>query len=189
MAYTGYKQATVAYKVRTADGAALDINGDPIEQSGRKQAIALLSGTANPNAALYEVAYVFTAEETLEGQPTVEISDDCPAGYLFIYPAPTGDIALTLAAPTLTLLIESSGPWTSTGPAAITVTPGTGPRGETSITLSRNGNGQGLITFTNTVTGQTATLYALSVDVATWILQTGLWNNSGVWAGEGIWNY
>jgi hypothetical protein len=76
MANTGYKKATIAYKIDT-DGRALDVNGQLCSVSGRKQAIALRQGFFNPNPALYEVEKYFTTG--LDGEPTETVDlTTCP---------------------------------------------------------------------------------------------------------------
>lgn len=79
MANTGYKQATIAYKVSTADGSPVDINGSLISVSGRRQAIALLTGYTNPDETLYEVEQTFSAGDSISGNSTRNYdTDSCP---------------------------------------------------------------------------------------------------------------
>lgn len=189
MANTGKIQARIMYRVRASDGAPLGIDGKPTSETGRLQAIALLQGTVNPNPLLYTVQLYYAPNAVIDGVPTSEFSDNCPAGYIFLTPAPGPLTKLTLATPTATFTVTSSGPWTVAAPAGIVVTPNSGPRDVTTVVLSRSGNGQGNVVFTNTATGQTASLYVISVDTEVWILQTGTWNGLGFWTSTGIWNY
>lgn len=196
MANTGYKQAVIAYKVRNSDGAALDINGQPLLIGGApnplstgKQAIFILSGTSNPNPALYDVAGSFTAEGSVTGNPTYQVSADCPAGHISLNQS---TIILDPTAPAATLIVSSSDSWSiqaSPPGAIISVSPPADGRGDTVVTLTRTAAlGQGYLTFINTL-GNTASVYVVNVSTASrdWILATHAWNNLGFWQDAALW--
>ena len=89
MANTGYKQATVAYKVSNPGGEAVDIYNNLVRLSGQKQAIALLNGHSNPNPDQYEVESYFTPGQVLDENPTkIYDPDSCPV----IIETPTTEI-------------------------------------------------------------------------------------------------
>lgn len=190
---TGIKQAVIVYKVRATDNAPLDIDDNPTMiggvPTGRKQAIAILAGTENPNPLLYDVEFTFAPEGSVEGVPTVKFSDDCLTGYILASP---DTVVLQTSAPTGTITIVSSENWALTSaPAGIaTIDATAGISGETVVTLTRtNTLGQGYYVFTNTLTGQTAQVYVVNVDTVVWILEDGTWDNLGFWLNNGIWNY
>lgn len=192
MANTGLNQAVVAYKVRASDNAPLDTDDNPITvngvPTGRKQAIAILAGTTNPNPALYDVEFTYLPNAPVEGTPTVEVSDNCPVGFVLLS---QDMVVLQVSDATETIIISSSGPWTLTGSTGIaTVAPTTGPKGQTTIVFTRTATlGQAYFTFTNNDTGQTARVYVVNVDTVVWILDDGTWNMQGFWFDNGIWNY
>lgn len=87
MANTGYKQATVAYKVSKPGGEPLDIDGELISVSGKKQAIAVLQGYTNPDPNKYEIERYFDVREMIAGRETVIYdSTSCPIEVNPIYP-------------------------------------------------------------------------------------------------------
>ena len=87
MANTGYKQATIAYKVSKPNGEPLDINGELTRVSGKKQAIALLEGQINPDPIRYEVERYFTRQEIIGANPTITYNvTSCPVGFIRIIP-------------------------------------------------------------------------------------------------------
>lgn len=191
MANTGNNQASIAYKVRSTDGAPLDIYGKPTNESGLKQAIALLSGTANPNPAIFTVEFYFQAGDIINGIPTLEYDPAaCPAGILYITPsrlvlAPSGDPA--------TVKLYSDGAWAIVGvptPYLANVVPSAG-NGNATLTFEPLAQqGQGNFYFQNTQTGEVAAVYVIVTDNPDlWILATGFWNNLGFWKNDGIWNY
>lgn len=196
MANTGYKQAIVAYKVRTTDGAPLDINGNPTSESGLKQAIALLIGTANPNPAIYEIQFYFSEDAVLTGNPSFEYDPEgCATGFIVATPSTLifDDTALTRD-----FTIFSSHDWVmGTIDAALigvfTFSVSSGVAGTSVVTATTTdaaANGQGYIEFNNTVTGQKAKIYFVHVEDATiWILADGTWNALGFWNDAGIWNF
>lgn len=187
MTNTGFKQATVVYKVRAYDSTPLDINGVPIAESGRLQAIALLTGVPNPNAALYEVELIYAPEAIVYGTPTVIYDNiNCIIGYLTATPAA---ISLTPVNTSAVIVINSSDPWTlasyPTGIFTVDIT--SGAAGTTNVTITRTGTlGQGAFIFQNVA--QVAQVYAYNADNAVWVLATGFWNDNGVWIDTSIWN-
>ena len=66
---TGYKQATIAYKVSKPGGEPLDVDGNLTRISGKKQAIALLEGHVNPDASKYEVEFYYDKRGSVTGTP------------------------------------------------------------------------------------------------------------------------
>lgn len=183
---TGFQQAVIVYRV-DLEGNPLDTDGRLISETGNKQAIGLLDGYPNPNPALYEVQFYFTPEDSVDGVPTVIYTDNCATGYIFT--TPPGTVALTTAQPSAPITVTSSGPWTADSPAFVNLSRYTGPRGDTVVTLTKTATeGQGNLTFTNTQTGQTATVYVLNTANSIWILASGVWNDAGVWDDTAIWN-
>lgn len=192
MPNTGVKQATVAYKVSQPGGEPLDIDGVPISQSGKRQAIMLLIGRPNPNASLYEVQAYFNEGDLIDGLPS-QVYDEtaCPVGFMSINPS---SIVLWPGEPQASATIFSSNPWTLLpgGPTAYaSITPTTGPAGSTVLAVTAVGpEGQGYFTFQDNVTLQTVTLFVVSTLTPTgWILETGFWNDNAFWTAGGIWNY
>lgn len=108
MTNTGFLQATVAYRVRASDNAPLGIDGQPTAITGERQAIALLNGATNPNSALYVVQMNFTPEAVLNGEPTAEVSSNCPAGYIFLSAT---SLILTPGTPSGVVNLTSSANW------------------------------------------------------------------------------
>lgn len=193
MALSGLKQAVIAYKVRASDKEPLDTDGNPIVvdgvPTGRKQAIAILFGTANPDPALYDVQIIFTQGVDVQGVPSVEYSDDCPVAYIYTDVPAGSTVILTDTNPQAVVVVTSSGPWTVSGPAGVIVAPEEGPAGPTVVTLTRDVDGQGFVVFTETSTGATAKVYVLSIDTEVWVLATGFWNDFGVWQYLALWEY
>lgn len=185
---TGIKQAIVAYKI-ALNGAPLDINGQLISVSGKKQAIALLTGRANPNPQLYEVEYYFTPGGYVEGASTTEIDISyCPVSiftidttYMVLHPGNASQI----------INIFSSFGWQFVGPFALaTSTPTTAEGGSTAVTITRTSTlGQGNMVFRDKTTGETKSIYVINTDALGWILETGFWNNLRFWNASGVWNY
>lgn len=88
MANTGNKQAVIAYRISRANGEPVDVNGELISKSGKRQAIALLTGQLNPNPLLYEVQYYYGPGAAILGTPSLEFDpDDCPIGYITVTPS------------------------------------------------------------------------------------------------------
>lgn len=78
---TGYKQAVIAYKYDKQTGWPVDVDGRRTSESGKRQAILLLEGWANPNPTLYEVQAYFPESAVIDGQNTsVWAPEDCPEG-------------------------------------------------------------------------------------------------------------
>jgi uncharacterized protein (TIGR02145 family) len=64
---TGYQQAVIALCVSRPGGQALDVDGNLCSESGKRQAIMLLRGEANPSPEHYEVYKTFEAGEVIDG--------------------------------------------------------------------------------------------------------------------------
>lgn len=78
MANSGSNAATIAYKF-DSDENPLDVNGAQTAVSGKKQAILLRQGFANPNGSLYEVEGFFNYN--VNGDPTTQLNTTaCPIG-------------------------------------------------------------------------------------------------------------
>lgn len=273
MANTGYKQATIAYRVSKPGGEPLDINGRLTSISGRKQAIALLIGYVNPAPSKYEVEFYFNTDGTVSGNPTITYDiQSCPAGYIrisktqiaigepnvvdtfvlessnrwslisgptsivtFDYTAGGGgrflvtatghsigeavytfrneltkqEVSLTaVVSGYLTLLsadyavingvgatvsftLRSSSEWELvSGPTDIIQLSATkGTAGDSVITATGLQIGQGYFTFKNIATKQVVRIHLACLTDRVWILDTGKWNNLGVWLDNGIWKY
>lgn len=187
MANNGYKQATIAYKI-DQEGNPVDVNGQLTSISGRRQAIALIQGKANPNPSIYEVELVYVAGGDIQGTPSVSFDvKSCPFGYFLISPE---FITLTEGSPTATITLESSSSWqlinAPQGIAALDVVEGSA--GVYLIQAHRVGDiGQGPLIFKN-VTGQTVSIWVSSVITTPWVLETGNWNMLGFWFNGSIWN-
>lgn len=187
MANTNFKQSVVAYKVRASDGVPVGLDGLPTTDTGTKQAIAILAGYNNPNPALYDVELTFNAEDTIDGEPTTEVSDDCATGYIFINVA---QILVTSAAPVIQFTVTCSHDWALFSAPAdfVTLDKTTGPRGSTVVTATAApAIGQGIYKFRNVVTLDVATLYVIHVLTEVWVLQTGAWDGNGFWFGDSLW--
>lgn len=189
MANTGFIQATIAYKVARPSGEPLDINGKPISETGRRQAIYLLLGTDNPNPLLFEVEGYFPPNALIYGAPTAEFDPaKCPTGLIFVTP---DRVLLEPNGAPVNLTLFSSGAWELvSGQPFVSVAPVSGGTGYDTIILTPNAlEGQGAITFKNTVSGDEAQVYVISVvDPSVWILATGYWNNLGFWFDGELWN-
>lgn len=191
MANTGIKQAVIAYKVRKPDGQPLDINGDPISESGLKQAIALLVGRVNPNPILYEVEFYFDEFGIVTGNPTTVFDAlMCSIGFIAINP---DRIILDPTTPTATFILASSDAWEleTLGAPFVNFDITEGDAGTYIITATRTATlGQGAFVFRNIVTNDRANLYVINVEDRTvWILDTGFWNNLGFYFNNASWNF
>lgn len=195
MANTGNKQAVIAYKTRTTDGAPLDINGNPTSETGLKQAIALLAGTANPNPTLYVVEFYFSPDAIVSGNPTVIFDPaDCSIGFISITP---DNLIFIPADTSKQVTLVSSNPWEISatdaaiaGVFSLDVT--SGGAGTFNITITRTSPttyAQGYVTFRNTISGVTVKLHLANVLSLIWILETGSWNMLGVWTDTGLWKF
>lgn len=188
MANTGYKQATIAFKVSKPEGLPLDIDGELTSVSGRRQAIALLTGTINPNPALYEVELYFIQGAPVQGAPTTAYdATTCPVGYIAVNPS-----FVTLLDDPVTFTLESSGAWIleSFPPGIATIDYTSGGAGIFTITLTKTATlGQGPYVFKALGTNQTAEIWVANVDATPWLLDTGEWNMLGFWFDNGIWNF
>lgn len=190
MANSGYKQATVAYKIDVRTREPLDVEGQPVAISGNKQAIRLLIDAVNPDPTRYEVESYFAAGEIVGGQPTkIWAPYDCPSGDIYVTPQ-----RITLAPSSEPIFAEvvSSGPWTvSPSSGLVTFSQTSGEAGRTYVEIVFGAaEGQQDFIFTNTQSGRTATLRViLSNDFSRWILATGFWDNMGFWINSETWNY
>lgn len=189
MANTGYKQSIIAYKVSKPGGEPLDVDGNLTRISGKKQAIALLTGQVNPNPNRYEVEFYYDKNGVLTGNPT--ISRDvvsCPVGYITVSP---NRIVLDPDTPIIKVTLESSSTWRLIQQQnTATVDYISGSAGRYEISISRTGNvGQGYFIFRNEATLETATIYVINVISKPWVLDTGAWNMLGFWYNNGIWKY
>lgn len=189
MANTGYKQATIAYKIDAATGDPLDVNGNRTADSGLPQAIMLLTGTANPDPVRFTVVGYFTARGLVDGAPTyIRDGEDCPAGTITV--TPDRLVFVPNSAP-VTVTLTSSEEWETVDAPFATVSPLSGGGGSYTVTITPTANtGQGYIEFIQPRTGEVARLYIVSApDLDEWILTTGFWNDLGFWKPDGIWNY
>lgn len=189
MSKTGFKQATIAYSVSSPGGEPLDVEGVLTRISGKKQAIALLTGTVNPNPKKYEVAFYFDKEGAVTGNPTV-IRDvvSCPFGRITLS---LERVVLSPDVPSVKVILESTNAWKLTSKqntALVDYTSGAAGRYE--LTISRTGTvGQGFFTFRNEATLETVTLYVINVNSKPWILDTGRWNMLGFWYSNSKWKF
>lgn len=188
---TGVNQATIAYKVSRPGGIPLDVAGQPISESGNRQAIALMVGQTNPDATLYEVQQMFNPGDIITGNPTQQYNPSkCPVGFMRVTPS---SLLLTPANPVQTAILFSVNPWTIiSGPTTIaTVTPTSGGTGIYILTVTRTATlGQGDFVIRDNVTMQTITLHVVNTDNPDlWVLDGGTWHMLGFWFDDGIWNY
>lgn len=188
MANTGYKQATIAYKVSKPDGEPLDVDGNLTRLSGKRQAIALLTGHSNPDPSKYEVELYYDKGDTITGNPTITRDvTACPVG-LFIRLS-TNRIILGVPSKSDTFILESSNDWQLiSGPNNyIDIDYKAGSAGIYTITATGVAIGDGYFTFQNLVSRQTVTIYIANIPGFRWILETGKWDNLGVWLPGEIW--
>lgn len=185
----GNLQARVAYKV-SPDGDPIDVNGKLTSVSGKRQAIAVMAGTSNPDPALYEIELTFIPGQFIEGTPTTYVNlEACPVSiftidknYIVLHPGKLNEV----------INLYSSYGWSYVGSVPFaTVSPTTGTGGEnTTATVTRTATlGQGLITFKDNTTNETKTVYVVNTDALGWILETGVWNDLRFWDATGVWNY
>lgn len=189
MANTGNKQAIIAYKVSKPGGEPLDIDGNLTRISGKKQAIALLTGHVNPNPNRYEVEFYYSKNGAVSGNPTITRDVvSCPVGYIRVTP---NRIVLDPATPIIKITLESSSTWRliqQQNTAAVDYA--SGAAGTYEITITRTDNvGQNYFIFRNEATLEMATLYVINVISKPWVLDTGTWNMLGFWYNNGIWKY
>lgn len=187
MANTGILQATIAYKTST-DGQPVDVDGVLTSISGKRQAIALLTGRTNPDPSAYEVEFYFNPKSTVAGNPTATSDfEHCP---VYFIRASSSRIVLDPDNRVAEVTIFSSSPWTLAAGSNAEVTPVSGVAGATVVTFTKNDTtGDEWYEFTNTVSLQTARVRVINVNSRDWILETGNWNNLGFWFANGIWNY
>lgn len=188
MANTGTLQARIAYKV-SPSGEPVDINGNLTSISGRRQAIALLVGVANPDPTKYEIEYTFNTGQLIEGTPTTKVDITyCPVSvftidknYIVLHPGKVSDI----------INIFASYGWQFVGPFEFATPSPTSAGGNTTpVTLTRTATlGQGYMQFKDNTTGEVKTVYVVNTDALGWILESGTWNNLRFWEAAGIWNY
>lgn len=187
---TGFKQATIAFKVTKPGGLPLDINGELCSVSGLKQAIYLITGAANPDPSLYDVEGYFTPDSVISGNSTINFDPtSCPVGLINITPT---TLVLLTSGPLGTATLYSSHPWTFvSGPAIAALSQTTGVAGYTYLEFTPNATeGQGDFIFRNNVTLQTATIYVVNAaDPSLWVLTGGTWHDLGFWTAGGIWTY
>jgi len=179
---TGTAQATILYRV-TLDGRPLSVAGElailPI-----KQAIFLLEGTTNPNPALYEVEGTFLEGATIEGIDTLFFTESC--GYGFINVLPRGKL---FTPPTSNITVTSSDNWENIDiPSFVSFSILTGAKGQTVTVVTKLADGEGVVRFRNTTTGETITREILA-GTGEWILTGGTWHDYGFWDDTAIWNY
>lgn len=189
MANTGYKQATIAYKVSKPGGEPLDVDGNLTRVSGKKPAIALLEGQINPDPSLYEVEFYYDRKGTITGNPTITYDvQTCPVGYIKVVPS---RIILDLDTPDATFTLESSNSWRLiSGPSVAVIDYTEGSAGTYPITISRTeAIGQGYFIFRNEATFKTVQIFVVNVTARTWVLENGIWDMLGFWFNDGIWNY
>lgn len=189
MAVTGYKQATVAYKVSRSGGEPLDVNGILTRISGRKQAIAVLEGYPNPDPIKYEVEFYYDKNGIVSGNPTISLDiQSCPIGYIRVNPT---RLILEEPAVNATFTLECSNDWRLiSGPTDyIGLDYTAGSAGQYTIRATGIAVGDGYFTFQDIATLQTTILYVANISGRPWILETGYWNNLGFWYTGGIWNY
>lgn len=158
MANTGYKQATIAYKVSKPGGEPLDINGELCAISGRKQAIALLQGYTNPNPAKYEVETYYNEKGLISGNATITRDMlSCPIGFISI-DKQTIELGSPLEADTF--ILESSGRWRMVSNPSVyaEIDYKEGPAGKHIIKVTGLAIGRSYITFINELTKQTASV-------------------------------
>lgn len=190
MANTGYKQAYIAYKVGATTGDPLDVDGNRTAESGKRQAILLLVGYPNPDAARYEVQGTFERGQVVAGEPTRAWDPaDCPTGEIFVTPS---RVVVQPSGAPFEVVLFSSGPWTlAAGNTLASFSMTSGPAGFNYITVTPSATqGQRDYIFTDTATRRTASLrIIIAADVNLWILANGTWNNLGFWFDNETWNY
>lgn len=189
MANTGYKQAIIAYKVSRPGGEPLDVDGNLTRISGKKQAIALLTGHVNPNPNRNEVEFYYDKSGIVTGNPTVSRDVvSCPVGYITIIPNRLVlEPDITMAKVTL----SCSSSWRLiSAPNIVTLDYTSGGAGSYEITITRTDNiGQGNFIFRNEATLEIVNLYVINIITKPWILETGNWNSLSFWYDNGIWKY
>lgn len=185
---TGTKQAIIAYKI-TPSGLPVDVDGRLTSVSGKRQAIALLTGYNNPNPALYEVEFYFTVGGEVTGVPTTELDlGYCPVSKfsidtatLTLHPGNVDDV----------VNIYASFGWQFVGPFPYaTAAPTVGGNNNTAVTITRTTViGQGYMNFRDNTTGEIKSIYVVNTDALGWILETGVWNDLRFWESGGVWNF
>lgn len=184
----GYKQATVLYKI-TPDGLAVDVDGRLTIDSGKKQAIALMNETINPDPNLYEVELFFNSGASVWGVPSIMYDpSDCPVSifsvnknYIVIHPANVAEL----------ITVYSTYGWylKDAVPFANFVPPNAGNNTTTSSVQPGGAYGQGYATLKEITTGKELQIYVVNTDALGWILETGYWNYLRFWEAGGVWNY
>ncbi|MDR1809201.1 MAG: hypothetical protein LBR34_02195 [Prevotella sp.] len=186
---TGYKLANYAVR-ETAGGQAVDIDGRLCIESGRKQAILLLEGTANPNQETYEVAGEYgNQDKRIDGIPVIapatlqcapHIPDSIDIDMQQLVFAGTDNVAATLT---------SLHAWQLAGSTGVALcSPVSGKAGKTELVFSRTASeGVGNFSFLNLATQQSVSLNVVNMPSAEWVLRNGEWNEDGLWLLSGIW--
>lgn len=188
MANNGYLQAIIAFKVDAVTGEALDRNGDRTSETGLRQAIRLLQGSANPNPALYDVEAYFEMGGVIMGEATAVVDTTrCPTGVLIVSPSRV----IMGTTESVNLDFKSTAAWTSinNSPAAMGATSGAGSEIDGNLTLTGQGvAGQGPIEFSQPSTGERTAIYVIVTDDPDlWILDGGEWHDIGFWFDSELW--
>lgn len=173
----------------TPEGLPVDVDGRLTSVSGKRQAIALLKGRANPNPALYEVEVYFNKGVSVGGVPSITYDvSSCPVSIFTIAPI---SVVLLPSSPSAEVSIFSSFGWELVeGKDFADVQPTTGADGTYSVTLTRTSTlGAGYLEFRESVTGKIVKVHVTNSDATGWILTTGFWEDLRFWEANGIWNY
>ncbi|GEM_PF-5673945 len=191
---TGYQQATYALKTGQPGGIALDVDGKPCSETGKKQAIILLKYEDKSNIKYrnYEIEErTFNVGDILGGIPSRRRNtEQCPIktkGHITVSP----DRLQIDINETRTVQVDSSHPWRIINlPSELKIT----PQGSLTnkITVSITALSQDLnvtLQFLNVVTGDIAEVIVTSLqlpDLPDYPIQTGFWKFGNIpWAISG----
>ncbi len=184
----GFRQAAIVFKQSRPGNLPLDINDIPISQSGAKQAIGLLSGTANPDPSRYQVQMYFNEGDTIDGVPTKKY-DPVGCSVTFITITPHLIILAPDRGPGVAVL-SSSNPWEMLpGPGIADITPTYGNSGTYTITFTRTAIlGAYYFIFRDRITGNSVGVHVINQEnYSDWVLETGAWDMAGKWYDKKIW--
>jgi len=187
---TGYEIASYVIK-KTADGQAIDINGNLCSSLGLKQAIQVLDGTSNPDEWAYEIESTYSENHSyiddcflLRYNP-----EKCPSYKKNTIWLDESQIIFDETTEKISVKLHSFDEWELTEMSDIvTCCPVEGEAGEYTLTFAK---GQTRVpssfTFQNTRTKDITCINIVNNPGTEWVLKDGKWLGKGYWLKNKKW--